>query len=211
MVCCNIHCLFDACDYCGTTRVQCPVKVGCRWGLAILVEGWNAFDKVLECRRNSSRGHGRNSRTQHDFPTCEQSAIQLKKNRIKLVPKGSTSKPRSWSVSSKTSCFHPSSSYMGLAPSWPTLLLNIHAEAQSLNKHTPIRVLCSLSIESSSDLTSKLEISQASTRIRAGFLRNDDPRAKFAAALIAAKPPEHPIPCSSIFSTPLRSPSSLTT
>ena len=56
-----------------------------------------------------------------------------------------------------------------------------------------------------------LDNSQAKTKIRAGFFRNDDPRAKFAAARIAASPPEQPIPCSKIFSTSVRSPSSFVT
>lgn len=56
-----------------------------------------------------------------------------------------------------------------------------------------------------------LDTSHANTKTRAGFFRKDDPSARFAAARIAASPPEQPMPCSSIFSTPARSPSSFVT
>lgn len=90
-------------------------------------------------------------------------------------------------------------------------LLSIEADAQSLKRQTPIRVVWSLLIESSSDLTNTLEISQASTKIRAGFFRKECPSAKLDAALIAANPPEQPTPWSSIFSMLGSSPSSFTT
>ena len=110
-------------------------------------------------------------------------------------------------------CSHPSRSYTVVLPkgSGPTPLLIMQADAQSLKRQTPILTVLSLAIESSSDLTNRLEISQARTRIRAGLFRNVDPRAKFAAVLIAAKPPEHPTPWRSIFSILGFIPSSFTT
>ena len=86
------------------------------------------------------------------------------------VPNGSTSKPKSFSVSSRISCFQPRSSYIGVrGSSSPMPLLKMDADAQSLNRQTPMRVFCSLSIESNSDRTRTLDISHARTRIFAGL------------------------------------------
>ena len=70
----------------------------------------------------------------------------------------------------------------------------MHAEAASENKHIPIRTSWFSWMDSSSDRTKTLEISQASTRTLAGRPIAVADNASSDAVLIAAKPPEQPIP-----------------
>lgn len=127
------------------------------------------------------------------------------------IPNGSTSNPRSCSVSGIMRCSQPNNSYTGSASTPPMPLLRTKALAQSLNSVTPIRVSCSSCILSNSLLTNKLLISNATTKILAFLSRKLDPNAKFAAVRSEAKPPEHPIPCSKTFSTGWVIPSCLQT
>jgi hypothetical protein len=125
-------------------------------------------------------------------------------------PSGSTSNPKSSSVSGIILWSQPSNSYTG-ATSSPIPFERTQALAQSLNNVTPILVCCSSFILSNSLRTIILLISNATTKTLAFLARKLAPNAKFAAVLKLASPPLHPIPCSSTFSTGCVIPNSLHT